>query len=381
MTKLKCENKDELKAQCNHCKSIFSTKSSSRTSHLRRCLNSCLKKINKDITQYTIATQPSLGGGSSIKTYKFDADKCHRVVSTFLVCGKQSFKTVEELRFRYMMSVDSPNFKNISRQTTTMDFLKCYAQERDHVKEELAKAPGLICLTFDNWNSKHTNDEYICIITQWVDKDRKLQKKIIKFRALSPLYDVKAGLELVDDVVDFFQIFLNNLKLLFDEYVKNSKSPSSSLARSSNVSDNNPVNSSLYQFNVNRFDLGGDYDESDDYKQYLCESNTKSKRSQLDIYLEEPGLKLNSQIDVLDYWSKSSIQYHKLSFLARKLLAIPISTVASKLAFSMRKKVITSLRSFLKLKMVQAIVFFDDWMRAKGFSTASYYSRFSVIIL
>ncbi|PPS15767.1 hypothetical protein GOBAR_AA04817 [Gossypium barbadense] len=136
MTKLKCENKDELKAQCNHCKSIFSTKSSSRTSHLRRCLNSCLKKINKDITQYTIATQPSLGGGSSIKTYKFDADKCHRVVSTFLVCGKQSFKTVEELRFRYMMSVDSPNFKNISRQTTTMDVLKYYAQERDHVKED-----------------------------------------------------------------------------------------------------------------------------------------------------------------------------------------------------------------------------------------------------
>ncbi|MFQ6623804.1 hypothetical protein Gotur_004346 [Gossypium turneri] len=39
---------------------------------------------------------------------------------------------------------------------------------------------------------------------------------------------------------------LSNLKLLFDEYVKNSKSTSSYLAESSNVSNNDPVDSSLY---------------------------------------------------------------------------------------------------------------------------------------
>ncbi|MFQ6643235.1 hypothetical protein Gotur_018041 [Gossypium turneri] len=163
-------------------------------------VKSLLFQSDKDITQYTITTQPSLGGDSSIKTYKFDADECRQVVSTFLVCGKHSFKTVEEPRFRYMISVDM-----------------------------LVKAPSLISLTFDNWNSKHTNDEYICITAHWVDKDWKRQKRIIKFRALSPLYDglnivdkpslcdgvffqvrccthilnliVKAGLELVDDVV------------------------------------------------------------------------------------------------------------------------------------------------------------------------------------
>ncbi|KAH1073045.1 hypothetical protein J1N35_025373 [Gossypium stocksii] len=74
MTKFECENKNELKAQCNHCKSIFSAKSSSGTSHLRCHLNNYLKKVNKDITQYTIATQPSLGGGPYIKNYKFDVD-------------------------------------------------------------------------------------------------------------------------------------------------------------------------------------------------------------------------------------------------------------------------------------------------------------------
>ncbi|MBA0637582.1 hypothetical protein Godav_025990 [Gossypium davidsonii] len=65
---------------------------------------------------------------------------------------------------------------------------------------------------------------------------------------------------------DFVQTILNNLKFLFDEYVKNSKSTSSSLTRSSNVLDNNPIDSSLYQLKVNRVDFGEDYDESDDYK-------------------------------------------------------------------------------------------------------------------
>ncbi|MBA0878471.1 hypothetical protein Goshw_011431 [Gossypium schwendimanii] len=41
---------------------------------------------------------------------------------------------------------------------------------------------------------------------------------------------------------------------------------SSYLARSFNVSNNNPIDSSLQQLNVNRANLGGDYDESDDYK-------------------------------------------------------------------------------------------------------------------
>ncbi|MBA0785051.1 hypothetical protein Gotri_026084 [Gossypium trilobum] len=111
------------------------------------------------------------------------------------------------------MSIFSPNFKNISRPTTTRDVLIYYAKEINHVKEKLAKAFGLGCLTSDDWNSEHTNDEYIFVTTHWVDKDCKLQKKIIRFRALSLPYDarccahilnliVKVGLELANDVID-----------------------------------------------------------------------------------------------------------------------------------------------------------------------------------
>ncbi|KAG4214923.1 hypothetical protein ERO13_A01G151490v2 [Gossypium hirsutum] len=424
MTKLECESKNELKAQCNHCKTIFST--------------NCLKKVNKDISQYTIATQPSLGGVPFIKNYKFDADECRKAISTFLVCGKHSFRTVQELGFRYMMSIASPNFKNISRYTAARDVLMYYAKERDR-------------------NSEHTNDEYICITAHWVDKNWKLQKRIIRFRALFPSYDglniadelvlclsqwgidkkifsitldnasyndvmvsciknrfranrtilcdgvffqvrcyahilniiVKASLELANDVVGKIQ---NGIK-----YIKNSRTRKkifydvadksfhlnmtkklcldvcgqrdkdyqifalsneewrnvAILCKFLKVSydvtcvfsgSNYPTTSlyfrgfeSLEEHNVNSVDFEGDFDESDDYKRYLNESSTRSEKSQLDIYLEKSELELN-------------IRYNELSLLARDLLAIPISTVASESAFSMGKKVITPLRSSLKPK-------------------------------
>ena len=72
-----------------------------------------------------------------------------------------------------------------------------YTKERELVKEELAKAPGRICLTSNNWTSTHRHDEYIYITTHWIDCDWKLQKRIIRFRALNPPFD---GLSIADEI-------------------------------------------------------------------------------------------------------------------------------------------------------------------------------------
>ncbi|KAH1073538.1 hypothetical protein J1N35_025866 [Gossypium stocksii] len=196
--------------------------------------------------------------------------------------------------------------------------------------------------------------EYSLILSRAAILDPRYKLNYVQY-CFTTIYGIHAS--------NFVETILSNLRLLLDEYAKKSKSTSSSLAENSNVLDKDPVDSSLH------LEFGGDFDESDDYKRYLNECSTKSEKSQLDIYLEEPELELNSQIDVLDYWSKSSVRYNELSLLARNLLAIPISTAASESTFSMGKKVITPLRSSLKPKMVQAVVCLDDWMRAKGFST------------
>ncbi|MFQ6667358.1 hypothetical protein Gotur_033412 [Gossypium turneri] len=62
-------------------------------------------------------------------------------------------------------------------------------------------------------------------------------------------------------VDDGFNEYESALKRQKSTTLKKSKSTSSSLAESSNVSDKDPVDSSLYQHNVNSVDFGGGFDE------------------------------------------------------------------------------------------------------------------------
>lgn len=61
----------------------------------------------------------------------------------------------------------------------------------------LQSAPGRISFTTDNWRSDHTGDEYMCITAHWIDSKWKLQKRIIKFAALTPPFD---GQSLADEI-------------------------------------------------------------------------------------------------------------------------------------------------------------------------------------
>jgi hypothetical protein len=62
--------------------------------------------------------------------------------------------------------------------------------------------------------------------------------------------------------------------------------------------------------------------------------------SELDWYLESPVMDLNVNLDLLKFWSGMSKCYTDLANLARDILAIPISTVGTKSAFTMGEKVL-----------------------------------------
>jgi hypothetical protein len=88
--------------------------------------------------------------------------------------------------------------------------------------------------------------------------------------------------------------------------------------------------------------------------------------SELDKYLEEETVPVDIHFDILKYWKSSSATYPVLARMARDILAIPASTVASESAFSSGDKIISEYRSRLTSETVQALVCLQDWIRGNG---------------
>ena len=120
----------------------------------------------------------------------------------------------------------------------------------------------------------------------------------------------------------------------------------------------------------------GDADMFSDYGTFLSSRQTHEEKSQLDLYLAEPTRDINEKLDVLDYWSKASARYPEVAVMARDILAIPVSSVASESAFSTSRKVITHTRSSLGFKTVEALMCLQDWFREKMDEGKFTYNKF-----
>lgn len=89
------------------------------------------------------------------------------------------------------------------------------------------------------------------------------------------------------------------------------------------------------------------------------------KKSELDLYLSESNLEETNDgtFDLLRWWKLNSERFPILSSMARNVLAIPMSTVALKSAFSASGRVLDCFRSCLAPKLVQALICTQDWLR------------------
>ncbi|XVF19339.1 hypothetical protein REPUB_Repub11eG0102200 [Reevesia pubescens] len=64
-------------------------------------------------------------------------------------------------------------------------------------------------------------------------------------------------------------------------------------------------------------------------------------KSQLDLYLSESRMEITTTpFDVLTYWKDKYSRYPELANMARDILSIPITTVASESAFSIGGRVL-----------------------------------------
>ena len=82
------------------------------------------------------------------------------------------------------------------------------------------------------------------------------------------------------------------------------------------------------------------------------------------MYLEKPRLnkKQNSKLEILSWWKEHYNRFLELSLMARDLMSIPITTVASQSSFSTRKNILTSYQSRLLPENVEAMLCTKSWL-------------------
>ncbi|KAH9763602.1 BED-type domain-containing protein [Citrus sinensis] len=105
------------------------------------------------------------------------------------------------------------------------------------------------------------------------------------------------------------------------------------------------------------FDLG--------YMRILKDNIFVECKTEVDLYLlescENPE---NESFNVLDWWKINSSKYPILSYVARDILAMPVSTVASESAFSTGGRVLDPHRCSLSTRTVEALICTQNWLRS-----------------
>ncbi|KAH0652250.1 hypothetical protein KY289_029928 [Solanum tuberosum] len=103
----------------------------------------------------------------------------------------------------------------------------------------------------------------------------------------------------------------------------------------------------------------------EELQKHTSQRGGASSKSELVKYLDEEIEVGKSDFDVLLWWKVNSPRFPLLSEMARDVLAIPVSSVASECAFSTGGRILDSFRSSLTPKLVQALVCLQDWLRSE----------------
>ena len=218
-----------------------------------------------------------------------------------------------------------------------------------------------IKILLDDWS--HSEDEIISgMATNMSRKFEKYWKKSSTTLAVACFLDPRYKKRLIEFYMRKFHgntcqvhvdAIVDLIKKLYQSYV--SAEPSSSRHKSR---ANEPRDLDTADLLVDNGD--------DELENYLYESSglEGDDMNELDKYMADPPLRLSGHFDILAWWKNQIDEYPVLAKIARDLLAVQVSTVASESAFSAGGRVVDPFRSRLDPEMVQALICMKDWVAA-----------------
>ena len=94
------------------------------------------------------------------------------------------------------------------------------------------------------------------------------------------------------------------------------------------------------------------------------QESSLQEKSEFDRYLEELVLPRSEDFDILAWWKTNGSKYPILQMIARDILSIPVSTVASESAFSTGGRIVNPHRNRLRSNTLEALMCGQNWLAA-----------------
>nr|XP_025632211.1 zinc finger BED domain-containing protein RICESLEEPER 1-like [Arachis hypogaea] len=101
----------------------------------------------------------------------------------------------------------------------------------------------------------------------------------------------------------------------------------------------------------------------DKYRLKVKKKLREVKRNELERYMEDDVEDNISDFDILRWWKLKSMKYYALAYMARDLMAIPVSIVSSESAFSTSGRMLNQFRSSLSPSTVESLICSQNWLR------------------
>ncbi|KAI3747631.1 hypothetical protein L6452_10167 [Arctium lappa] len=109
-----------------------------------------------------------------------------------------------------------------------------------------------------------------------------------------------------------------------------------------------------------------------DIEVLASENDDSGDMAELDNYLKEKLMPKDVDLDLLLWWKTNGGKYPTLQRMAKDILAIPVSTVASESAFSTSGRLISPHRSRLHPKTLEALMCAQSWLLNEIRETEAY---------
>jgi hypothetical protein len=176
------------------CKSRLSVSSNGGTSHLRHHIKSCKRK---SLAGSSSQSHLHFSSDGHVQRFQYNTNAARSELCHFIARLDFSLNIGEQSAWEdYTRIAHNPDYKHVSRQTTTRDLEALFFVKQSNVKELLNTA-SCVCLTSDIWSGDATED-YLSAVFHFVTDDWELEKRVVGMRLIDCSH---TGANIVDHIL------------------------------------------------------------------------------------------------------------------------------------------------------------------------------------